>query len=558
MKYLIIGAVAAGATTAARLRRLDEDAEIIVFEKGQYASYSNCGLPYRLSGDIPETDKLILLSEETLRTRYKLDIRLLSEVLSVDPKSKKVKVLNHNTGEEYEETYDKLVLTPGSKAIVPNFPTENHVPIYKLKTVEDTADIVEFMGRQQKNIAVIGGGFIGLEVAENLQKAGYNISLIEGGEQVLSPFDYEMSLFANKQLEGHGVNLILNKKVNDITSKAVILDDGTEVPVDAVIMSIGVRPATEFIKDSGIDLDERGYIKVDDKYRTSDENIYAAGDAIVVRNQLTNKFGPVALAGPANKQGRFIADVINGYEIINKGYIGTAGIKLFDFEMAVTGLNEKELKDSGINYDVCYSTPFNIVKIMPNAKTIFLKLLFDKDSGKILGAQAASQSGAPKRIDIIATAIKAGMTVDDLLDLELTYAPSIGTGKDAINKAGYIAQNIIRGIHKQVSFQDIYDLLVEGAQIIDVRTKEEVKESRIQRVKNIPMEEIRNRIDEIDKSKPVYLLCQSAERSYNVMRALEGLGFDAYNIAGGMKFLMLFEEAKCKADDTRKKIIYKR
>lgn len=558
MKYLVVGGVAAGATCATRLRRHDEEAEIIVFEMGPYVSFSNCGLPYRLSNTIDETDKLVLMQVETLKARYKLDVRVNNKVTSVDAANKKVIVKNLETGEEYEESYDKLVLSPGAKAIMPPFTKEAGMPVFKLKTVPDTAEVVEFLKSEPKHITVIGGGFIGVEVAENLREAGYEVTLVEGSNQILAPFDHEMSLFADDELVNKGVKIIKNKMVEKITDSEVIFSDGESITSNGVIAAIGVSPSTEFLKDSGIEMTERGHIVVDDNYRTSDENIYAAGDAILVTNALTGQKQPLALAGPANKQGRMIADAINGKKVINKGYIGTSGIRVFDKEFAATGLNEKQLKETDIDYEVAYAFPFDRVKLMPGASRIFFKLIFEKGTGRLLGGQATSKGNAVRRIDVLATAIKANMTVNDLLDLELTYAPPFGTGKDAINMAGYIAQNILDDMIKYVSFADVYELKENDAQILDVREKSEVKTLKLQGTINIPFGELRDRLDELDKTKPIYVHCQSSERSYNAVRMLTQKGFDAYNISGSMAYITIYEKMMRYYNPDRKNIVYKR
>lgn len=558
MKYLIIGGVAAGASTAARLRRLNEMAEIIVVDKGDYVSFSNCGLPYRLSDTITQTESLVLMTPEVLKSQYNLDVRTNNEVIKIDKDKKLVTIKQTKTGEEYHESYDKLVVTPGARAIVPPFKGLDLMPNYTLKTVNDVEKIMNHLEQNKpKHMTVIGGGFIGVEAAENLREAGYEVTLIEGSNQILNPLDLEMSLMADQELLKHGVEIIKNDLVEGFTSKEVLLKSGKKVQTDGVIMAIGVRPDTAFLKESGIELSQSGHIIVNENYQTSDEDIYAAGDAILVKNQLTGKLQNLALAGPANKQGRLIADHISGRKIVNNGYIGSSIIKVFDLTIANTGLNEKALKYTDIKYDVVYAAATDRVSLMPGVAPVKTKLIFEQKTGRILGAQAISTGGADKRIDVIATAIKAQMTVEDLQDLELCYAPPFGTGKDVVNKIGYIANNVLSGDVKQVSFTDVYDLVQDQKQIIDVREEKEYARSHVKGVKNIPMSQMRQRLNEIDKDKPVYVHCQSGQRSYNMTLMLKQNGFDAYNVAGSFLFISNYEEMMCKYEENRENIISK-
>ncbi len=544
MKYLVIGGVATGASTAARLRRLNEDAEIIIFEKGPYVSFSNCGLPYRFSNTIDNTDKLVLMSPEKLNQQYNLDVRVMSEVMTINPENKTVEVKNHNTDEVYIESYDKLVVSPGASAIVPPFNGLDVIDNFTLKTVPDVKRIMNMLqSKDVKHLTVIGGGFIGVEAAENLKEAGYEVTLIEGGKQILAPFDYEMSLYADLEMHKHGINVIKNDLVDSFKANTVILKSGHEITTDAVIMSIGVKPDTAFLKESGIKLDERGFIEVNDHYQTNYEDIYAGGDAILITNQQTGKKQPLALAGPANKQGRLIADHISGKKFNNKGYIGSSIIKVFDLTLASTGLNEKSLADTNIDYEVVYAAPTDRVSLMPGVAPVISKLIYNKENGIVLGAQAISTGNADKRIDVIATAIKANMTIYDLYDLELCYAPPYSTGKDVVNKLGYIATNLYEGTFKQVPFTAINQLLDQNEQVIDVREENEYNTLHIDGVKNIPMSQFRDRLDEFDKTKPVYVHCQTGQRSYNVTVALKSLGFDVYNIAGSFLFMKNFDQA---------------
>lgn len=554
MKYVIIGGVAAGASTAARLRRLNEEAEIIVLDKGPFVSFSNCGLPYRLSGTIDKTEKLVLMSPQKLNSQYNLDVRVNSEVTSVNNEQKYV-VVNTPEG-EYNLSYDKLVLTPGAQAIVPPFKGLDLMKHFTLKTVPDTAKIMVHLETiKPKHMTVIGGGFIGVEAAENLREAGYEVTLIEGNDQILAPFDKEMSIHADLAFADHGIELIKGKMVDSFTEKEVVLSDGTTIETDGVILSIGVKPDTAFLAGSSIEMTDRGYIVTDRNYQTSDNDVYAGGDAILIKNQITNETMPLALAGPANKQGRLIADHISGKKIRNNGYVGSSIIKVFELTMASTGLNEKALANTDIKYQVAYAAPTDRVGLMPGVKPVILKVIFEQETGKILGGQAVSSGVADKRIDVLATAIKAEMDVYDLADLELTYAPPFGTGKDAINKMGYIASNLLEGDYKQVRFTDVYDLVRSGAQVIDVREAGEYTRGHIDGVINIPMSEMRNRLDEIDKSKPVYVHCQTGQRSYNMTLMLQANGFEAYNVAGSYLLISKYEKAMQLEDDKRVNIL---
>ncbi|MBY7735280.1 FAD-dependent oxidoreductase [Francisella philomiragia] len=537
-KYLIVGGVAAGASAAARLRRLDDKAEIIMFEKGPHVSFSNCGLPYHLGGHIEPAEKLILMTPEKFDTRYNIEARTNSEVISVDKSKKAVTVINHITGEEYTESYDKLVLAVGAKPIVPPFEgleTINHFILRNVVDVKKIHKAVFDSEKPVKDVTVIGAGFIGIEVAENLKERGFNVTIVEMANQIMRPFDYEMVKYLEKELLDHDINLMLSEKVVGFESDKVLLESGKEVKSDLVVLAIGVIPDTAFLKNVGIDLAKSGHILVNENYQTSDKDIYAAGDAILVKNALTGQDFNLPLAGPANKQGRLIADHINGRKIVNKGYIASSIIQIFDYTGAATGLNEAWIKfhNLDIDYQVAYTAPFDRVSIMPNAQNVFTKILFESNTGKLLGAQTIGKGIVDKRADVFATAIKAGMTVEDLQDLELCYAPPYSTGKDVVNHTGYVANNLLNGDFKQVVFTDVEELLAKNAQIIDVREFGETSKGMLVGAKNIPMSEIRNRLSELDKAKPVYVHCQSGQRSYNVTLMLQHHGYDVYNIAGG-------------------------
>ncbi|MEY8702981.1 FAD-dependent oxidoreductase [Francisella philomiragia] len=537
-KYLIVGGVAAGASAAARLRRLDDKAEIVMFEKGPHVSFSNCGLPYHLGGHIEPAEKLILMTPEKFDTRYNIEARTNSEVVSVDKSNKTVTVINHITEEEYTESYDKLVLAVGAKPIVPPFEGLETINHFILRNVVDVKKIHKAVFNSEKpvkDVTVIGAGFIGIEVAENLKERGFNVTIVEMANQIMRPFDYEMVKYLEKELLDHDINLMLSEKVVGFESDKVLLESGKEVKSDLVVLAIGVTPDTAFLKNVGIDLAKSSHILVNENYQTSDKDIYAAGDAILVKNALTGQDFNLPLAGPANKQGRLIADHINGRKIVNKGYIASSIIQIFDYTGAATGLNEAWIKfhNLDIDYQVAYTAPFDRVSIMPNAQNVFTKILFESNTGKLLGAQTIGKGIVDKRADVFATAIKAGMTVEDLQDLELCYAPPYSTGKDVVNHTGYVANNLLNGDFKQVVFTDVEELLAKNAQIIDVREFGETSKGMLVGAKNIPMSEIRNRLSELDKAKPVYVHCQSGQRSYNVTLMLQHHGYDVYNIAGG-------------------------
>ena len=555
-RILIVGGVAGGASVAARARRLDENAEIIMFERGPVVSFSNCSLPYYISGLIESEESLMLMTPEKFKGQYNIDARVNSNVISVNTEAKTIEVENILTKEVTTEKYDSLVVSPGADAIVPPFKGMDKIDNFVLKTVPDVSKIMKFIkAKNPKHITVVGGGFIGLEAAENLRETGIKVTLVEGTAQIIPFVDREISYFGQAEMVKHGIEVVLEDLVEGFDTRKVLLKSGREIETDGVILAIGVRPSTGFLKDSGVELTDRGYIVTNDNYETTAKDVYAAGDAILVRHQLTGKLVPLAMAGPANKQGRLIADKINGKEIKNNGYIGSGVVKLFDMNIASTGLSEKMLKDSGVDYEVVYAAPPGIVGIMPGAHLVFSKLIFEKGTGKVLGAQFAAQGASDKRADVIATAIKANMTVEDLFDLELAYAPSFGTGKDVVNKVGYIGSNLNEGMFKQVTFMEVYDLLKAGEQVIDVREVCEYESGSVKGAVNIPMSEMRDRLDELDKTKPVYVHCRTGERSYNMALMLQAKGFDAKNIAGAYEFIKVYEEVSCYNDKTREEIM---
>jgi len=543
-KYLIVGGVAGGASAAARLRRLGEDDEIIMFEKGRDVSFSNCSLPYRLSGEVANTQDLIMMNPELFKSQYNIDARVHSEVISIDRANKEVEVKNVLDGTSYKESYDKLILSPGAKPVVPSLPGIEKANVFTLRNVVDIDKLHTFIeSKKPSRVTVIGGGFIGIEVMENLVVAGYKVTLVQSPAQVLNQLDYDMVQILHKEIMDNGVELILSDRVVGFDTNKALLKSGKEIDSEVFVMSIGIKPETDLAIAADLDIGETGAIKVDSNYKTNDPDIYAVGDAIEVYNSLTLKPTKLSLAGPALKQARSVADHIHGKVIHNRGFIGSSVVKVFNFNAANTGLNEKTLNSLGMNYDFIEIVPKDKVGIMPDAEELGFKLIFEKPTGRILGAQAIGRGNVDKRVDVIATAIKFGATIDVLPDLELCYAPPFGTGKDAINFAGYVAMNLLSGAFKQVSFTKIRDLVKEGAYILDVRELyEHEDEGYILGAKKIPLSEIRDRYSEIPKDEPVYIHCRSGQRSYNATLMLQAKGYkNIFNISGGYLGLRAYE-----------------
>jgi NADPH-dependent 2,4-dienoyl-CoA reductase/sulfur reductase-like enzyme/rhodanese-related sulfurtransferase len=543
-RILIVGGVAGGASVAARARRLDESAEITMFDKGPHVSFSNCALPFHLSGIVENSDSLVLMSPEQFKKQYKIEARVNSEVTDIKREEKKIVVRNLLTGEEYEESYDKLVLSPGANPIVPKsiegvnrenvFTIRNVVDIKKLKSYIDENNI--------EDIAVVGGGFIGVEVTENLRLAGKNVSLIEALDQIMSPFDLDMAQILHKEMMDKGVNLILSDGVKKINKDSVELNSGKKVAAKAVVMAIGVAPETSLAKKAGLEIGETGGIKVDHNYLTSDKDIYVVGDAIEVYNRLTHKPTRLALAGPAQRQARAAADNMYNIHHNNNGVIGSSVVHVFDQNAASTGLNEKAAKAAGIPYDFVYIIPGDKVGLMPDSNPMHFKLIFEYPTGKILGAQAIGKGNVDKRIDVIATMITMGGTLEDLKELELCYSPLYGTAKDIVNHAALVGLNILYGKFKQIPVTKVRELVENNAFIIDVREKPEYARGHIKNAINIPLSEFRDRLDEIPKDRPVYLHCRSSQRSYNAIMALQGLGYDnVINISGSFLGICCYE-----------------
>jgi CoA-disulfide reductase len=538
-KVIIVGGVAGGASTAARLRRIDENAQIIMFEKGEYISFANCGLPYYIGETIADRDNLIVQTVEGMSTRFNMDIRNLSEVIKIDKDNKTVTVKNHKTKETYEESYDVLVLSPGSNPIKPPIPgiTEAN-NLFTLRNIPDTDAIKEFVDiRKPKRAVVIGGGFIGLEMAENLHERNVHVTIVEMSNQVMAPIDYEMACIVHDHLLDKGVNLILEDGVKAFSNNGtkVILNSGKEIETDMIILSIGVKPESTIAKDAGLNLNERGAIVVDDHMRTSDPSIFALGDAVEVTDYINGKPTIIPLAWPANRQGRIVADNISGRDVKYAGTMGSSVAKVFDLTVASTGNNERILKRIGVDYKVLHIHPGSHAGYYPGAFPISLKLIFDPKDGKIFGAQGVGFDGVEKRIDVIATAIKGSLTVFDLPDVELCYAPPYSSAKDPVNMAGYVASNIIEGLVDTVQWNEIDDIVKNGGLLIDVREPEEMDMGYIEGSINIPLGQIRDRINEIPKDKEVYLTCQVGLRGYIGCRILSQNGYSCKNLDGGYK-----------------------
>ena len=544
-KILIIGGVAGGASAAARLRRHSEEDQIVMFEKGPYVSFSNCCLPYHLSGVVESADNLVLMSPEKFMKQYRIEARVNNEVINIDRAKKEVTVKNSVTGKEYTENYDKLILSMGAKPIVPKIPGIENVNTFTIRNVVDIDRLNKFIkNMDSKNVTVIGGGFIGVETVENLKEAGFNVTLVEAAAQIMKPFDYDMVQILHKEIYDKGVNLILGDKVVGFEKDTVILESGKKIEAQAVVMAIGVTPETELAVKAGIELGKTGAIKVNQNYMTNDRDIYAVGDGIEVYSSLFNDYFKLSLAGPAQKEARSVADHINGMRIDNRGYIGSSVIKVFDYNGASTGLTEAAIKERklNINYETVDMIPGDRVGLMPEARPAHFKLIYEVPTGRVLGAQAIGKGEVCKRIDVIATVIKFGGTIDDLKDLELCYAPPFGTAKDITNFAGYIATNLMNDDFRQVHFHEVRELVENGAFIIDVREKDEYDLSHLNTSVNIPMSEIRERINEIPKDRPVYIHCRSGQRSYNVCLLLSHLGFtNIWNISAGFMGISFYE-----------------
>ena len=540
MKIVIVGGVAGGATAAARIRRLNEHAEIIIFERSGFISYANCGLPYYIGGVIEDKEDLTLQTPESFFRRFRIVAKVNHEVTDIDLKNKTVHVTDLKTGTSFTETYDKLILSPGAKPILPDFYTENE-RTFTLRTVEDTLKIRAFVEKKQpKTAVVIGGGFIGLEMAENLAELGIRTTIVQRSNHLLPTVDCDMASFAHANFRHHGVQLLLNANTNkmSITGEQVSLDldNGSNLSADMFVLAVGVTPENTLAKKIGLELGVKGAIKVNAKMETSIPDIYAVGDAVQVKHFITEQDAVISLAGPANKQGRIVADNICGINSEYKGSQGSSVIKLFDMTVATTGINEQQAKANGIEYEKVILTQNSHAGYYPGATAMTVKLIFEKATYKILGAQIVGYDGVDKRIDVIATAIRAGMKADELKDLDLAYAPPYSSAKDPVNMAGFVAENIKNGIVKQFYYEDIPSLRErDDVILLDTRTPFEYMRGHAEDFINIPLDDLRERLGELDKTKKIYVMCQSGLRSYLATRILMQNGFDAYNFAGGFR-----------------------
>lgn len=543
MKVVIVGGVAGGASAATRLRRLDERAQIVMFERGPHVSFSNCSLPYRLSGTVDATDKLVMMTPRAFAARYAIDARTMSEVTAIDRTAHTVHVRNLADGGEYDEPYDKLLLAPGARAVTPSIPGIEHADVFTMKTVDDVDRLHTFItGRHARRITVVGGGFIGVETAVNLVEAGYRVSVVETASQILSTFDHDMVQILHKAMLDHGVDLIVGDGVAACDGNDLTLASGRVIPGDAVVMAVGVRPDTALAADAGLALNDRGAIRVDANWRTSDPDVYAVGDAVEVTNAITGRPMMLQLAGPAQKQARQAADHMCGRTVRNTGYIGSHCIRVFDLNAAGTGLTAAQCEREGIRYDIAYIIPPDKVSLMPDSTPLHVKLIFAVPTGRVLGAQAIGQGDAVARIDAVAAAVKFGATVDDLRDLELCYAPPYSTAKDPVNLAAMVAGNLLNGDLRQVRVDQARGLVESGATIIDVREPAAFDRAHLRGAVNIPLTQMRERLDEIPRDRTVYLNCRSSQTSYNAIRLLQGHGFtNVVNISGSMLGISLYE-----------------
>ena len=545
MKLLIVGGVAGGASAAARSRRLSEDADIVLFERGPDVSFANCGLPYYVGGEISERDKLLVTTPERLRTRFKLDVRTRSSVEAIDRFEKKIRVRDLVSGREYEETYDKLILAPGAAPLRPSIPGSDLPGIFTLRNLQDVDRIKEWVNHGVKQVVVVGAGFIGLEMVENFVKRGITTTVVEKNDQILTPFDKEMTTPILETLVAKGVTMLLGQSAESFEQTpdgiVVRLKSGEQLPAQLVILGVGVRPENKLAVDAGLEVGPRGGIRVNEFLQTSDPNIYAVGDAIEVKDFISGDPIQVPLAGPANRQGRIAADNIFGRSVKYRGTQGTAIVGVFDRTAAMTGASEKVLRRANRPYRKVYVHPAHHAGYYPGAEQMTLKILFHPETGKLLGMQAVGGAGVDKRIDVLAVAIQAGMTVFDLEEMELAYSPQYGSAKDPINMAGFVAGGMLRGEHPQV---DIEAVLAAPADqrpfVLDVRTSQEFSAGNIPGAVNISVDDLRSRLDELPRDREIAVYCQVGQRGYLATRILRQKGFSASNIGGGYMTYKLF------------------
>ncbi len=551
MKIVIVGGVAGGATAAARLRRLDEQAEIVVFERSGYISYANCGLPYYIGGVITDPEELTLQTPESFHARFRVDMHVRHEVTAIHPERKTVTVRDLTRGEVFEESYDKLILSPGAKPTQPRLPGAGSDKIFTLRTVEDTFRIRAYIDQHHPRSAVLaGGGFIGLELAENLRELGMEVTILQRPKQLMNPFDPDMAAFLHAEMHRGGVELALGRTVEGFVERDggvdVLVKDEAPLHADMVVLAIGVTPDTRLAEAAGLELGVKGSIVVNERMETSVPDIYAVGDAVQVRHFVTGQETLLSLAGPANKQGRIAADNICGIPSRYGGSQGSSVIKVFRMTAAVTGINETNAKKAGLDVDKVILSPMSHAGYYPGGKLMTMKVVFEKGTYRLLGAQIVGYEGVDKRIDVLATAIRAGMKATELAELDLAYAPPYSSAKDPVNMAGYMIENIAQGLLEQFHIEDIAALPRDGSvTLLDVRTPGECAQSAIEGFSNIPVDELRHRLGEIPQGKPVYVLCQSGLRSYVAARMLAGLGWKTYNLSGGMRYYDAVMNDRC-------------
>ncbi len=542
MKVVIVGGVAGGATAAARIRRLDEQVEIVVFERSGYISYANCGLPYFIGDVITDPEDLTLQTPESFYSRFRAEMKVRHEVTAIHPDRKTVSVKNLETGEEFEENYDKLILSPGAKPTQPRVPGTGLDRVFTLRTVEDTFRIKAYINEHHPKSAVLaGGGFIGLELAENLRELGMDVTIVQRPRQLMNPFDPDMAALIHGEMRRNGVRLVLGRTVEGFAEKDggvdVLLKDGAPLHAGMVVLAIGVTPDTALAKDAGLALGIRDSIVVNERMETSVPDIYAVGDAVQVKHAVTGQDALISLAGPANRQGRIAADNVCGGDSRYSGSQGSSVIKVFGLTAAVTGVSETNARKAGLDVDKVILSPMSHAGYYPGGKLMTMKVVFEKGTYRLLGAQIVGSEGVDKRIDVLAAAIHGGMKATGLKELDLAYAPPYSSAKDPVNMAGFMIDNIARGILRQWFLEDLDRLPRDGSvTLLDVRTAGEYGGGHIDGFRNIPVDELRERLDEVEPGKPVYVICPSGLRSYIACRILAGYGYEAYNFAGGFRF----------------------
>ena len=542
MKVVIIGGVAGGATAAARIRRLDEQAEIIVFERSGYISYANCGLPYYIGDTITDPEALTLQTPESFFSRFQITMKVRHEVTAIHAERNVVSVKNLETGAEFEERYDKLLLSPGAKPSLPPVPGTDIDRLFTLRTVEDTFLIKDYINKKNpRSVILAGGGFISLELAENLRHLGMEVTIIQRPKQLMNPFDEDMASFIHSEMRSHGIRLLLGHTVEGFEETEngvrVLLKEEAPLSADMAVLAIGVSPDTRLAEMAGLKLGIKNSIIVNERMETSVPNIFAVGDAVQVKHFVSGEDSLISLAGPANKQGRIAADNICGKNSRYSGSQGSSIIKVFNMTAAVTGLNEKSAKKAGLSVDKVILSPMSHAGYYPGGKVMTMKVVFEKETYRLLGAQIVGYEGVDKRIDVLATAIRAGMKATDLNELDLAYAPPYSSAKDPVNMAGFMIENIASGQLKQFHLEDINDLPLDGSvTLLDARTEGEFSRGHVTGFINIPVDQLRENLNKLPKDKPVYVMCQSGLRSYIACCILKGEGYDAYNFSGGYRF----------------------